>query len=1082
MRKIYPLLLVIMGCSSFLQAQFADTKGPIPDVDELLHPLSDVELESQNPVATITSEHRLAIFTVSGSVTDEANQPMPGVNVIERGTTNGTSTDADGKFSLSVADGNSVLIFSFIGYVTQEIPVNNQTSITISLASDVATLSEVVVVGYGEQKRESLTGSISNISSKEIQTTTHSSLAQKLQGKVAGLQIRQNGGQPGEFNTMINVRGYGTPLFVIDGIARDGASEFQRLNPEDIESISVLKDASAAIYGIRAANGVIIVTTKRGQTGKTVFNYNGVVGWQTPTDVPAMANAAEWAVMRNNAEVNKNRGNGTPFYTQEELQKYIDRAPGYEGTDWYDVTMKNAAMQYQHNLSASGGTEKVKYFMSFGFLNEDGLLRSEDMGYKKYTLRSNITADLTNNLKAELFLAGRYDKNEQPGENFFNIFKGTRVTLPTESPYANNNPLYPAIVSSGQNPLALSDRDLTGYNENVDKQFQSSLALTYTVPFVKGLSVRGLASYDGNSYLNKNVAKSFKLYTYTSASDTYNAEIQRNGTASISNNYSDYNRVTLQAQLNYTTTIAKNHNISAVLVYEQQQQFIRNASLRRIYSFYTTDQIDFAGSANQHTSGLEEERANLSYIGRFNYDFSNKYLLEFAFRQDGSYRYNPDNRWDFFPVVSVGWRLSEEGFIKDNLPFISELKLRGSYGIVGADAGNPFQWAAGYSLTGGAGYEFVNGTLTNGATSPGIVNPDLSWTTSDVSDIGINIGLWNNKATFEFDVYQKDTEGIPAYRNLTLPNTFGGALPHENLNSNRVRGLDFTISYRTSYNDFHFGISGNFNYARTMNLHVEQGPFTNSYDRWRNGQSNRWGDIVWSQTYAGQFQNQDDIDNSPIQSGDLGNSRELPGDFKYSDINNDGVIDGGDLLPLFRGSTTVGGDEKSNPKMHYGMTLTGTWKNFDVNVLLQGSGGYTVRFYEVYAEVFAFRGNTPAYFADAWHKADPYNADSEWVPGKWPATRFNNDVGAMYAESSIWRRDASYVRLKSVELGYSINPDLLRRAGISRLRLYANAFNLFTIADSFVKPFDPEKLEGLYNAGFTYPLSKSYNFGVNLTF
>jgi hypothetical protein len=407
---------------------------------------------------------------------------------------------------------------------------------------------------------------------------------------------------------------------------------------------------------------------------------------------------------------------------------------------------------------------------------------------------------------------------------------------------------------------------------------------------------------------------------------------------------------------------------------------------------------------------------------------------------------------------------------------------------VGDDgAAAPFQYVPGFSVSGGAGYEFVDGVYTNGAASPGIVNPNLSWTTSKVADAGINLGLWDNRFTFEFDVYQKQTEGIPAYRNLTLPNTFGGALPQENLNSTRVRGFDFTVAYRGRVNDFTYGINGNFNYGRTMNLYVERGPFTSSWDRWRNGQADRWNDIVWSQTYAGQFQSQDEINNAPIQNGDLGNSRELPGDFRYADINNDGVIDDGDMLPLFTGTSNInrndnGGDPKSNPRMQYGMTLTGSWKNFDINVLFQGSAGYTVRFYEVYAEVFAFRGNTPAYFADAWHKADPYNGDSEWVAGNWPATRFNTDVGAMYAESSVWRRDASYVRLKSVELGYSLSPTIIRNIGLSRLRIYANAFNLLTLADSFVKPFDPEKLEGIFSAGFTYPLTRSYNVGVNLTF
>jgi TonB-linked SusC/RagA family outer membrane protein len=1084
MSKIYMLLLLFLATGSLLHGRPVDRGGASGDESGGSQVLAR---NSENRTAAENSASAFNAITVSGTVTDDGGLSMPGVNVIEKGTTNGTVTDTDGKFSLSVADGTSTLVFSFIGYVSQEVQVNNQNNFSIALVSDISTLSEVVVVGYGEQKRESLTGAISNISAKDIQTSTHSSLAQKLQGKVAGLQIRQNGGQPGEFNTMISVRGFGTPLFVIDGIARDGTSEFQRLNPEDIESISVLKDASAAIYGIRAANGVIIVTTKKGQAGKTVFNYNGVVGWQTPTNVPRMANASEWARMRNDAEVNKNHGNGTPFYSREELQKYVDGVPGYEGTDWYDVTMKNSSMQSQHNLSASGGVEKMKYFISLGHVSEEGLLRSNDMGYKKYTVRSNLTAELTKSLKAELFLSGRYDKNEQPGENFFNIFKGTRVTLPTESPYANGNPLYPGTVGSGQNPLALSNRDLTGYSENVDKQFQSSLALTYTVPFVTGLSVRGLASYDGNSYLNKSLAKSYKLYTYSNATQTYDPTIQRNGTADISNRFSDYNRITLQAQLNYARTFREKHNVAALLVYEQQEQYIRNSFLRRVYSFYTTDQIDFAGQQQQFAQGIEEQRANLSYIGRFNYDYANKYLLEFAFREDGSYRYNPDQRWDFFPVISLGWRISEENFMKNTLPMISELKLRGSYGIVGADAGDPFQWAAGFSLSGGAGYEFTNGAFTSGAASPAIVNPNLSWTTAKTSDIGINLGLWDNRVTLEFDVYQRDTEGYPAVRNVTLPNTFGGQLPQENINSARVRGFDFTLGYRGSVNDFRFGISANFNYARTKNLYVEERPYTNSYDRWRNQQSNRWNDILWSYTYDGQFQNQDEINNAPLQNGNLGNSRELPGDFRYSDINNDGVIDGNDMLPLYLGSGEVMrnvnfGDSKSNPKMQFGMTLNGQWKNFDINLLFQGSAGYTVRFYEVYAEVFAFRGNTPAYFADAWHKADPYDADSEWVAGKWPATRFNNDVGAMYNESSVWRKDASYVRLKSVELGYTFHAGLLERAGITRLRFYGNAYNVFTIANSFVKPFDPEKLEGLYSAGFTYPLTKSYNFGINLTF
>nr|WKN35453.1 TonB-dependent receptor [Tunicatimonas sp. TK19036] len=1005
---------------------------------------------------------------VSGVVTDETGETLPGVNIILQGTSTGTITDIDGQYSIETSGTEPVLIFSSVGYLRQTIPVGTQTTIDISMEPDITSLEEVVVVGYGTQKKESLTSAISNIESKEIQTTTHASLAQKIQGKVAGLQIRQNSGQPGEFNTMINIRGFGTPLFVIDGIARDGGSEFQRLNPEDIESISVLKDASAAIYGVRAANGVIIVTTKKGSAGKPEFSYNGVVGWQSPTDVPKMATAAQWAIMRNDAEI---FGAGNPYYTQDELQKYIDGVPGYENTDWYDVTMKDRAMQYQHNLSASGGTEAVQYYVNLGYYNEKGLLKSDDMGYKKYTFRSNITSKLGENLKAEVFLAGRYDKREQPGENFFNIFKGTRVTLPIESPYANNNPDYPGVVSSGQNPLVLSQRDVTGYNEAVDKQFQSSIALTYTFPFVEGLSIKGLASYDANSYLNKNLFKGYNVYNY--ADGEYVSVKQRSGSENISNNWGDFNRLTFQAQLNYETKFLDKHGVSAALVFEQQQTANRSARLLRYYNFYTTDQVDFAGLNRQEAGGLEDESARLSYIGRFNYNYDERYLLEFAFRYDGSYRYHPDQRWGFFPVVSAGWRLSEEDFISQNLPIFSDLKLRASYGQVGEDAGNPFQYVQGFSTTGGGGYEFINGEYTTGAASPAIVNPNLTWFTSTITDLGLNVGLWDNRFTFEFDVYQRDREGLLAIRNLALPNTFGGTLPEENLNSDRVQGLDFSVGLNNRHNGFQYGVRGNFNFARTMNRYVERGPFVNSYDRWRNGTANRWNDVVWGYEYLGQFQSDEEIRNAPLQNGDLGNTRELPGDFRYQDVNNDGVINGNDQLPLFWAGT---------PKVHYGLTLLGSWKGFDFNILFQGSAKYTIRFNEVYAEVMAFRGNTPGYFFDRWHKEDPYNPDSEWIPGEWPATRLIANVGAMYAESSNWRRDASYVRLKSAELGYTLNPSYLNSIGIDRLRIYVNAFNLFTIADPFIKPFDPEKLEGLFNAGFTYPLSRNYNVGVNLTF
>jgi hypothetical protein len=435
--------------------------------------------------------------------------------------------------------------------------------------------------------------------------------------------------------------------------------------------------------------------------------------------------------------------------------------------------------------------------------------------------------------------------------------------------------------------------------------------------------------------------------------------------------------------------------------------------------------------------------------------------------------------------VSGGWRLSEEPFIQKALPVLSNLKLKGSYGRVGESAGGPFQWIPGFVLGNGGRYEFTNGSLTTGAAAPGITNPNLTWVNAKMSDIGIEVGLWNNRLTFEMDIYRRDRTGFPARRNQSLTNTFGATLPEENLNSDRTEGIEFSFAYNLRKKDYSVGVMGNFNFARSKNIYVERGPFTNSMDKWRNGVNGRWDDIVWAYTYLGQFMTMDEIANYPMQNGDQANIRELPGDFKYADINNDGVIDGNDMLPMYIGANGSNDNQNprgKNPKINFGITLMGAYKGFDINALFQGAAMYTVRFSEVYAEVMAFRGNTPAYFFDRWHKADPYDSKSEWIPGAWPASRFNNDVGSMYKESSVWRKDASYVRLKSLELGYTFNTAWFNGSGIRKLRLYVSGFNLFTITDPFVKPFDPERLEGLFNAGFNYPLSKIYNVGLNLNF
>lgn len=1010
-------------------------------------------------------------LTVTGTVTDTKGESLIGVTVQIEGTSTGTVTDIDGGFILSTVPSNATLEVSYVGMVTQTILVNGRSSIHIVLEEDPKTLEEVVVVGYGTQKKGNLTAAISTIKNEEILTTTHTSLAQRLQGKIPGLQIRQNTGAPGDYDAMINIRGFGTPLFIIDGTTRVSGAEFQRINPDDIENISILKDGAAAIYGMNAANGVILVTTKRGAQGKPKFQYNGAISFSSPTEMPKMSNAYQWIVMRNDAAVNMGLA---PIYSEEEVEKWRQGGEGYESVDWYNETMKGSAIQQQHTFSVQGGNDKVNYYASLGYTKDPGLLKSNALNYEKYSIRSNVTARLSKYLTSEIDLSGWYDEKKGSRWSFYDIIRGTISELPIHTPYANNNQEYPAYVYDGQayNPVVTSDPDLVGYTKGVSKSFKSSLSLIYDVPFVEGLQLKGVAYYEhGNSY-SKSLNKSFTMYTYDETNDSYIPFLYGHPTT-LSNGWSDGNGITLQAHLNYKKTIADNHNIGITAVYEERNGWSRSVGLQREFQFYTIDQIDMGDDNNQRTSGMEDMSGFRSLLGRLTYDYMGKYLFEIAARYDGSYRYHPDRRWGFFPVLSGGWRISEEHFFKENVPFISNLKLRGSYGLVGEDAGNPFQHVGGFSLNSG-GYEFANGSWTSGASAPGVVNEALTWYKSNIKDIGFDLGLLDNQIKVEFDVYQRDRSGLLAYRNATLPNTFGASLPQENLNKDRVRGIEFAVGYgKQVTRDFNFNVSANFNFARTMVVYAERGPFVNSMDRWRNGQNGRWSDVVWMYDYIGQFQSEEDIINAPIQNGTLGNSLELPGDFQYRDVNNDGVIDGNDVIPLAWGG---------NPKMYYGLIFNAKWKDFDFNMLWQGSGKYSVRFTHNYATMLWNDGNMPAYFYDRWHLSDPYDPNSEWVAGEWPAIRRQPDVGAMYNESSVWRKDASYVRLKSLEIGYSLPSIYLNPLGVQDLRIYLNGYNLLTICDRFVKPFDPERIEGSLNTGWVYPLNKSFNIGINLTF
>lgn len=1019
---------------------------------------------------------------ISGTLRSNTGETLPGVNVVVKGTTNGVLSGINGSYSLDNVSPNAVIVYSFIGYITQEVSVNSRTLIDVVLNEDVQGLEEVVVIGYGTQKKETLTGAITQIKSEEILTTRSTSVVSNIQGKLAGVLIRQQSGEPGMFTSMVSIRGFGTPLLVIDGVARDGMSDLERLNPEDIESMSVLKDASAAIYGMNADNGVIIVTTKKGAKGATKFQFNALIGAKEPTSLLESVDAYTYRVLKNEME----RNIGKPaLFTDDELAKWkAGTEPGYQDYDWINETLKPWAGQAQYNLSASGGNDNITFYSSFGYLTDNGLVASGIQKYNKYNFRTNLTANLSKRLKGTFTFAGKYDENRSPQGSYFWLFKPIIASDRGIGPYTVDNPLHLASNSENINPLAFATESISGYEKWNNFQYQSTVDLSYEVPVITGLRLNIVGAYDGNVQNWSNLAKAYNIY------DKWSDALVRSWfPAKYRNTNSIFTRMVFQGQANYKNTFAGNHNVSGTLVWEAK--LIKNnylSALRQYDNVFTTDIIDQGSQTNMQTAGNRDKQKYLSLLGRINYDYKGKYLFEFLFREDGSYRYAPESRWAFFPSVSAGWRISEETFM-NNLEVISNLKLRASYGMMGADAGNPFEYVAGYQFSGiDGGYIFNNNILTAGAYPPGVINNSLSWVETRTLDIGVDLEMWNGKFAFTADVFQKYRDGLLATRIQSVPNTFGAAFPQENLNSDKVQGIEFFVSHKNIIGKFEYGISANMTYARKYLIHTERKPYVSSWEEWKDPWgNNRVMGREWIYARGDQYTSIEDFQTAPLYGGALGNSKCTPGSYEIIDVNGDGVINGNDMTPSIWAGQYQG--YATNPPLQYGLSLSASWNGLDFNMLMQGSSMFTV--VTAPNDVWGY-GRYPTLFEkfqDRWHtadpNADPFDPNTDWMTGKYPAlkTGVNTSNTGDALITDMWRFDATYVRIKSLEIGYTIPANVARKIRMDNIRVYVNCFNLYTFcASDDAKGLDPEREEGAYAADLTYPLMRSFNFGFNVNF
>ncbi|WP_375436115.1 SusC/RagA family TonB-linked outer membrane protein [uncultured Hymenobacter sp.] len=1031
-----------------------------------------------------------ADITVTGTVTDTKGEGLPGVNVVVKGTTNGTQTDAQGNFSITAPEG-AVLAFSFIGYRPQEVPASSA-KLSIKLASDDKALDEVVVVGYGTQSRATVTGAVSAVKSEDITRTPAVAATSALVGRVPGISARQPDARPGN-GTSIQIRNMGDPLYVIDGIVAD-VGQFNNLGINDIDNVSVLKDASAAIYGLRAANGVILVTTKRGTKGKPVINISGYYGWQNLTQYPRPANAYQHqrALIeseqnlaqqgRRTQQIVNDPVSGAPL-TPTELEKWrVGTEPGYQGFDYHKFVLRPNVPQYFVNGSFSGGSDNVTYYISGSHLSQEALIR--DFRFKRTNLQANVEARVTPKLKIGTQISGRIEDRFQAGvpgiDDYFNPFLSIFTMWPTERPFANDNPAYINQTHNVNVNPATYQTAVTGYSQDYFRSGKVNLFTQYDWDF--GLSAKATGSYNFTNFDFSGFEYTYNAYKYNATTGVY----ETNPAWGNQNPWRETRRRNVidrfgQLQLNYSKQLG-DHGITAVAAYER---YDTENKYNIIHTVPPNNTIPIQLFASQDFL-LDEifERARAGYIGRVNYNYKQKYLLEVLGRYDGSWLFAPGNRYGFFPGASLGWRVTEESFVKERIGnVLSELKLRASYGRTGADDLDnpdnnnflvaPYSYVPGYNFPSGSA--IFNGNYTFGVRPRGLPITTLSWVTNITSNVGLDFGLLEGKITGQFDVFQRERRGLPAARyDVLLPSEVGYTLPQDNLNSDAVRGVEGALAYSGTAGGLTYTVGVNATLARQRDLTQYKPRFGNSWEEYRFSFQDRWSNIGWGYQVEGQFQSEQEVADHPVDNDGQGNRTQLPGDLIYKDVNNDGVINILDERP-------IGYAQGATPYINYALNTTLGYKNFTLSFDIVGAGMQTYqREFELLIP-FQNNGTSPNYtFEDRWHHEDPFNADSPWISGKYPAVRKDNAGHANYnRRNDFWITNVRYLRLRNLELAYNLPKPLLSKVGVSGLRVYVNATNLYVISTLKDLEIDPEIASG--NA-LVYPPQRLLNTGFSLSF
>jgi TonB-linked SusC/RagA family outer membrane protein len=1028
--------------------------------------------------------------TITGTVTDEGNdEPLPGVNISVKGTTTGTSTDVDGNYELTVESLSDTLRFSFIGYGSQEMAIDGQTRISIAMEASMFSGEELVVVGYGQQKKESITGSISSVSAEDLEKVRGgATVSTTLAGKAAGLSFRQAEGRPGA-SASLQVRNLGNPLYVIDGVVKDGG-QFNNLASNDIESISVLKDASAAaIYGSRAANGVVVVETKRGSLNTpptiTIDTYAGA---QRMTRFPnnVLTSGYEYNRAQARAEINRF---GSTSITQEELDKWrAGEEFGYQSFNWPNFIFREYAPKTSANVGVSGGSENTNYYFSVTRLNQDAVFKQYN--FNRTNLQTNIDTRVGGGVTLGLDINGRVEQRVRPGipggdDYFLPLFSSLR-NRPTYGPYANGNPNFLNDIGHTQTNAALWTYENSGKWQNDWRVIQSNLNAEYKTP-IDGLVADASYSFYYAANVMNNHEFTYDAFTYNPTEDTYNR------TGGSTNPWQEreqqyFTEGVAQGQLNYQNDFG-DHTVGATAVAEWYQRRERRNWLHNVPQVNELDIIRFnAIDTYDDSDNLE---ARIGYVGRFNYNYDDRYYAQFAGRYDASWKWSPGNRWGFFPSGSVGWRITEESFFQDLIgedSFLSDLKIRASYGELGDDnineafgipPGSPdFVGAYAYRT----GYDYATGTYIfdgreiNNSSDRGVPVTNISWFTSTITDIGADFSLWNGMIDGTVDYFYRKRTGILARKyDVLIPSELGYGLPQENLNSDAQLGGELSLTYNGQQGDFNYSVNGNFSYSRSKFLNSYKPRFGNSWDRYRTSAEDRWSGIFWGYQVVGQFQSQEEVNNYSVNVDGQGNTTLLPGDFIYKDVNGDGAINGYDERP-------IGYNEGGQPNLYGGLGFNVSWKGLSLVTQFSFGGMYSYnRFWEA-RWPFQNNGNLLTDYLDSWQREDVFDPNSAWVEGEYPALRYNDPGHSNYNRNSdYWLVNIRYLRLRTLQLGYNIPQQWAEKLQMKNARIYLNTYNLFSLDNLKDKAsfLDPEVAS---SSGLQYPQTKSINLGVNLTF